>query len=103
MFGSEYSGATSGVLAMVCAGAGMAMLYLLVVYTVAIEDRRWTALIACGVVLQIVAISLFHQSPEQVALVQALVIAVLLICNEIGFHSLIRKPRASVVDETQPG
>jgi O-antigen/teichoic acid export membrane protein len=95
MFGNDYKAATDGVLPIVCAGAGLALLYLLVVYTVAIEDRRWTLLIGLGIALQVVGIALFHSSPAQVATVQAVVILLVLVCNEIGFHSLVRTPRAS--------
>jgi O-antigen/teichoic acid export membrane protein len=93
MFGQDYKAATSGVLPIVCAGAGLALLYLLVVYTVAVEDRRWSALLAAGVVLQIVGISLFHDSPAQVALVQAVVVGIVLIGNELRFHRLLMSPR----------
>jgi O-antigen/teichoic acid export membrane protein len=93
MFGDAYKDATDGVLPIVCAGAGLALLYLLVVYTVAIEDRRWTAVIGIGLLLQIVGVTLFHDSPTDVALVQAVVVGFVLIANEIGFHSLMRIPR----------
>jgi O-antigen/teichoic acid export membrane protein len=96
MFGQDYKAATSGVLPMVCAGAGMALLYLLVVYTVAVEDRRWSMLLAAGVVLQIVGISLFHDSPAQVALVQAVVVGILLLGNEVRFHRLLVTPRDTI-------
>jgi O-antigen/teichoic acid export membrane protein len=96
MFGDAYKAATDGVLPIVIAGAGMALLYLLVVYTVAIEDRRWTMLIAAGILLQIVGIAVFHSSPAQVATVQAAVIWIVLIGNEIGFHSLVRTPRSTI-------
>jgi hypothetical protein len=82
----------------VCAGAGMAMLFLLVIYSVAIEDRRWTKLIAAGIVLQIVGISLFHDSPTQIAVVQAVVAALVLLGNEIFFHRLLWKPRDTIKD-----
>jgi uncharacterized membrane protein HdeD (DUF308 family) len=68
----------------------------LVVYSVAIEDRRWSLLIAGGVLLQIVGISLFHDSPAQVALVQAVVVGIVLLGNEIGFHRLLMTPRATM-------
>jgi O-antigen/teichoic acid export membrane protein len=96
MFGSDYLGATSGVLPIVCAGAGMALLFLLVIYTVAIEDRRWTMLICGGIVLQIVGISLFHDSPTQIAVVQAVVAAAVLLGNEIAFHRLLMAPRDTI-------
>ena len=96
MFGQKYVGAAGGVKAIVCAGAGLALLYLLVVYTVAIQDRRWVWLLAGGVVLQVAAISLFHSSPTEIATVQAAVIALLLIVNEIIFHPVMRAERLFV-------
>jgi O-antigen/teichoic acid export membrane protein len=96
MFGSNYVDATSGVLPIVCAGAGLALLYLLVVYSVAIEDRRWGLLLGGGIVLQIVGISLFHHSPAQVALVQAVVIGIVLLANELAFHRLLARPRSTL-------
>ncbi len=95
MFGSEYLAATSGVLPIVCAGAGLALLYLLVVFAVTIEDRRWTLVLVVGVVLQVAGIALLHDSPTQVAGVQAAVVLVILLLNEAMFHSLLRSPRAS--------
>jgi O-antigen/teichoic acid export membrane protein len=95
MFGSKYLDATDGVLPIVSAGAGMALLYLLVIYSVAIEDRRWSMLLGGGILLQIVAVSLFHESPAQIALVQAIVIGIVLIGNEIGFHRLLTRPRGT--------
>ena len=74
---------------------GMALLYLLVIYSVAVEDRRWSLLLAAGIVLQIGAISLFHDSPAQIALVQAIVVWVVLLANEIGFHRLLMTPRGT--------
>jgi O-antigen/teichoic acid export membrane protein len=96
MFGSDYVDATSGVLPIVCAGAGLALLYLLVVYSVAIEDRRWSLLLGAGIALQITGISLFHDSPAQIALVQAIVIGIVLLGNEIGFHRLLMTPRSTI-------
>lgn len=95
MFGDKYLDATDGVLPMVCAGAGMALLYLLVVYTVAIEDRRWSMVMGAGVVLQTVGIALFHDSPAEVATVQAVVVLLVLLINELVFHSLVRTPRGA--------
>lgn len=93
MFGEAYLPATSGVLPIVAAGAGLSLLYLLVVFAVTIEDRRWTVLLVIGVVLQSVGIALFHESPTQVAGVQAAVVLIVLALNELMFHSLILKPR----------
>ena len=90
MFGSQYADARPGVLPIVCAGAGLALLYLLVVYSVAIQDRRWVALLAAGVVFQIAGISMFHDSPTEIATVQAVVMLGLLLVNEVAFHPLLR-------------
>jgi O-antigen/teichoic acid export membrane protein len=89
MFGGKYLASTSGVLPIVCAGGGLALLYLLVTFTVTIEDTRWTWLLVLGVVLQIVLIGSFHASPTQVAGAQAAVVAILLVVNEVRFHSLL--------------
>jgi O-antigen/teichoic acid export membrane protein len=93
MFGEKYVGAAGGVLPIVCAGAGLALLYLLVVYTVAIQDRRWVWLLAGGVGLQILSISLLHSSPAEIAIVQASVIAIVLVVNELVFHPVLRAER----------
>jgi O-antigen/teichoic acid export membrane protein len=98
MFGADYLGATNGVLPIVCAGAGMALLYLLVIYSVAIEDRRWSMLIGAGIVLQIVGISIFHSSPTQIAVVQAVVAGAVLLGNELAFHRLLMAPRDTIRD-----
>lgn len=89
MFGTKYLASTSGVLPIVCAGGGLALLYLLVTFAVAIEDTRWTWLLVLGVVLQIVFIGSFHGSPTQVAEAQAAVVVILLLVNEVRFHSLL--------------
>ncbi|MGH2867853.1 MAG: hypothetical protein ACRDNK_09845 [Solirubrobacteraceae bacterium] len=100
MFGSKYLSAVNGVLPMVVAGAGLAMTYLLVVYSVAINDRRWMMLLACAMAVQIAGISFFHHSPTQIAVVQAGVALFVLAGNEILFHPIIsarpafRRPRA---------
>ncbi len=93
MFGHQYVSAAAGVLPIVCAGAGLALLYLLVVYTVAIQDRRWVWLLLGGVALQIAAIGLLHSSPIEIATVQASVIATVLIVNELVFHPVLRAER----------
>jgi hypothetical protein len=95
MFGDDYHAATSGVLPMVGAGAGLSLLYLLVVFAVAIEDRRWTWLLIAGVAVQVTGIALFHDSPTQVAGVQAAVVAIILLGNELIFHSLLRPSKAT--------
>jgi O-antigen/teichoic acid export membrane protein/SAM-dependent methyltransferase len=92
MFGTRYLANTSGVLPIVCAGGGLALLYLLVTYTVTIEDTRWTWLLAIGVILQFALIALFHASVTQVAGTQAVTVLVLLVINEVRFHSLLPWP-----------
>lgn len=93
MFGSGYEEAESGVLPAVLAGAALAMLNLLVTFTVAIRDRRWLWLLAGGVALQIAAIGLFHDSPAEVAWAQAAAAVFVLVANELLFHSLVPRPR----------
>lgn len=95
MFGSEYVDAQAGVLPIVCAGAGLALLYLLVTYAVAIDDRRWSWIVVAGVALQVGGIAAFHASPAQVATVQAVVVLVVLLLNETAFHSLLRTRRSA--------
>ena len=90
MFGGEYSEATAGVLPIVVAGAGLALLYLLVVYTVAIQDRRWVFVLIGAVTLQIGGIAMFHDSPTQIAIVQCAVVALALVINELLFHPVVR-------------
>jgi O-antigen/teichoic acid export membrane protein len=89
MFGHKYLGAASGVLPMVAAGAGLAMTYLLVVYSVAIHDQRWVVLLVGAVMLQFAGIAAFHDSPAQVATVQAIVALLVLAGNEVLFHPII--------------
>jgi O-antigen/teichoic acid export membrane protein len=91
MFGVKYVSAAAGVLPIVCAGACLALLYLLVVYTVAIQDRRLVWLFVGGVVGQVGLIAALHSSPVQVATVQACVIAALLVVNECTFHPILRR------------
>ncbi|HTA97444.1 MAG TPA: hypothetical protein VK730_07350 [Solirubrobacteraceae bacterium] len=93
MFGDKYVNAAAGVAPIVCAGAGLALLYLLAVYTVAIQDRRWVWLLIAGVVLQVSAIGLLHSSPTQIATVQAGVVIAVLIANECIFHPILRAER----------
>ena len=89
MFGSKYLSAVDGVLPMVIAGAALAMTYLLVVYSVAIRDRRWVLLLVAAVVLQVCGIAAFHDSPTQVATVQAGVAMFVLLGNELLFHPIL--------------
>jgi O-antigen/teichoic acid export membrane protein len=93
MFGDRYGDATSGVLPIVLAATLLALLYLLVVYTVAIQDQRWVYLLLGGVGLQVVAISLLHSSPSEIAVVQASVMFVILVVNEMLFHPILRAER----------
>ena len=81
-----------GVLPIVIAGGGLALLYLLVTYTVAIEDARWSWLLVFGVAMQSGLIALLHGSATQVAIAQASVVGVLLLLNEARFHSLLLRP-----------
>ncbi len=90
MFGMKYVSAADGVLPIVCAGAGLALLYLLVVYTVTIKDRRWVWLLTGGIALQAAAIGALHSSPAQIATVQACVVGMVLIVNECAFHPILR-------------
>jgi len=96
MFGHKYVNAAAGVPPIACAGAGLALLYLLVVYTVAIQDRGWIWLLAAGVLLQVSAIGALHSSPTQIATVQACVVALVLIANECVFHPVLRTDRLIV-------
>jgi hypothetical protein len=82
MFGHRYASIASGVLPMVVAGAGLAMLYLLVTFSVVIDDRRWALLLVLGVTMQATGIGLFHAT-----------VMVLLLINELGFHALIPRRR----------
>jgi O-antigen/teichoic acid export membrane protein len=93
MFGSEYGDASDGALPIALAGAGLSLLYLLVVFAVTIEDRRWTLVLLAGIAAQMIGIGLFHDSPAQVATVQAVVVAIVLLVNEVLFHSLLRLPK----------
>jgi O-antigen/teichoic acid export membrane protein len=93
MFGPEYVAASDGMLPIVLAGAGLALLYLLVVYTVAIQSRQWVWVLAAAVVCQVIGISLFHASVTEVATVQAAVILGALLVNELLFHPLLASRR----------
>jgi O-antigen/teichoic acid export membrane protein len=93
MFGTRYLGAASGVLPIVCAGGGLAVLYLLVTFTVAIEDARWTWLLVAGVALQVGSIAAFHGSPAQIAIDEGVTVAAVLALNELLFHPLLRRVR----------
>jgi len=95
MFGAGYEGARDGVLPMVLAGAGLAILYVICTYSVAIRDRRWLLLLAIGVVVQVGAIALFNGSPTDIAWAQAGTVMIVLALNEIAFHSLLPRARTA--------
>jgi O-antigen/teichoic acid export membrane protein len=89
MFGAKYQAAAGGVPPIAIAGAALALLYLLVVYTVAIQDRHWSILLLVGVVAQIAAILAVHSSPIAIAYAQASVMVGVLAVNEVVFHPLL--------------
>jgi O-antigen/teichoic acid export membrane protein len=91
MFGGDYADARSGVLPSAIAGAALALLYVVCTYSVTVRDSRWMMLLAAGVGLQATLISLFHDTPEQVARMQALACGAVLVANELMFHSLLRE------------
>lgn len=95
MFGAPYAAAADGVLPIVIAGAALSLLYLLVVYSVTIQDRRWPVLLTLGVGVQVVGIALFHDSPADVATVQAVATVAVLVVNEVGFHAIVRRAASS--------
>jgi O-antigen/teichoic acid export membrane protein len=93
MFGHRYASIAPGVVRIVVAGGGLAMLYLLVTFSVVIDDRRWGLLLVLGVAMQATGIGLFHATVTQVSTVQATTVVVLLLINEIGYHALIPRRR----------
>ncbi len=103
MFGGSYVSAAAGVLPIVVAGGLLAVLYLLVVYTVAIQDHRWVYLLLGGVAAQVLAIGLFHDSAVQIADVQACVIFLILIVNEVIFHPILRTESLLARGMMRPG
>jgi O-antigen/teichoic acid export membrane protein/glycosyltransferase involved in cell wall biosynthesis len=96
MFGHKYLVAAPGILPIVCAGGGLSLLYLLLVYAVTIKDGRWVWLLVAGVGLQVLGILLLHSSPVQVATVQASVVLLVLLLNEFFFHPILRGEKPSV-------
>ena len=52
-------------------------------------------MLIAGVALQIAGVALFHDSPTQVATVQACVAVLVLLVNESFFHSLRRPADAA--------
>jgi O-antigen/teichoic acid export membrane protein len=93
MFGHKYAAIAAGVVPIVIDGGGLAMLYLLVTFSVVIDDRRWALLLVLGVTMQAAGIGLFHSTVTQVASVQAATVVVLLLINELGFHALLPRRR----------
>jgi O-antigen/teichoic acid export membrane protein len=94
MFGAEYTAASAGVLPVVLAGAGLAVLNLLVVYTVAMQDRRWPMLLLGGIGLQVPAILIFGHTPAAIAEAQAATVGIVLLVNEVMFRPLLRAERS---------
>jgi O-antigen/teichoic acid export membrane protein len=93
MFGDDYVAARSGVLPSALAGAALSLLFVVCTYSVTVRDSRWMALLVGGVGLQAVLIALFHESPAQVAAMQAIACGAVLLANEAVFHSLVREWR----------
>jgi O-antigen/teichoic acid export membrane protein len=93
MFGPGYEEAVGGVLPAVLAGGGLALLYLLATYSVAIRDRLWVLLLVGGVGIQCAAIALAHGSPVEIAWAQAVAVALILIVNEALFRAVL--PRSA--------
>jgi O-antigen/teichoic acid export membrane protein len=98
MFGDDYSGAAGGVIPIALAGAGLAVIYLLVVYTVALSDHRFVAILGLAIAFQVAAIGLLHASAAEVALAQLGVVVAVLAANEIwGSRVLIAVRRRPAV------
>jgi O-antigen/teichoic acid export membrane protein len=93
MFGAKYLGASDGVLPIALAGAGLALVNLLVVYTVAIRDKRWLVLLLGGVVVQVAVILAACRTSTDVAFAQVAVVWLVLLVNEALFHPLLRASR----------
>jgi O-antigen/teichoic acid export membrane protein len=100
MFGAEYVDASGGVLPIALAGAGLALVNLLVVYTVAIRDRRWLGLLLAGVCVQVVGVLVAANSAADVAIVQAIAVWLVLLVNEAWFYPLLRAAPAARVPAT---
>ena len=92
MFGTRYLAGASGVLPIVIAGGGLALLYLLVTYTVAIEDARWSWLLALGVAMQVDADHPLARLRDPGRDRPGHGRRVLLLLNEARFHSLLLRP-----------
>ncbi len=93
LFGSAYADAGPGVLPMVLASTALSLLFVILTFSVAVADKVWSLVLLPGIVLQVVGITLFHESPAQIAWVQAAVMLALLIVNEFFFHPLVRRPK----------
>lgn len=96
MFGGKYTGASGGVRAIAVAGIGLALVYLLVVYTVAIQDPRWVLVLTGGVLVQVLAVLLRHGNPTDIATAQAGAVFLILLINEALFHPVLRTGRGIV-------
>jgi O-antigen/teichoic acid export membrane protein len=96
MFGHSYAGAAGGVLPIVIAGGGFAMLDLLIAYTVSIGSRKPTYVLLGMLPLQAAAISIFHQSAVEIAIVQAVIVTIAIVGNEIVGHPLLRRQPALI-------
>jgi O-antigen/teichoic acid export membrane protein len=88
MFGSKYTGVSAAVLPIVWANGALALLYLVVIYTVAVGDRRWVLVLAGGLTAQCGAFAAFHSSPTEIATVQAILVTAMLITNELLFQPI---------------
>jgi O-antigen/teichoic acid export membrane protein len=102
MFGARYVDAADGVLPIALAGTGLALINLLVVYTVAMRDRRWPALLVAGAGVQAVAILTAGDTASDVAVAQAITVWLILLANELLFHPLLRAGR-SARTRVEPG
>lgn len=100
MFGEDYVDAAGGVRPIVVAGAGLALVYLLIVFTVALQERRLRLLLVAGLIGQVAAIAAFHGSVTAVAVAQMVVVLVLLAANEAWGYPIVRTAPASASKPT---
>jgi O-antigen/teichoic acid export membrane protein len=100
MFGAEYTDAAGGVRPIIVAGAGLALLYLLIVFTVTLQERRLRLLLIGGMLGQVAAIAAVHGSVAAVALAQMVVVLALLAANEAWGYPIVRSAPAPAA---QPG
>ena len=89
VFGGAYASASNGVLPSVLAGVFLSFLILILMYSVAIRDRRWAIVLGAGIAVQAVGIPLFHGSVVQVAWVQAAATGLALLLSEVAFHPIV--------------